>query len=221
MARKREEESTTQSHSTTTVVDKTDGEPRSESQPTADGDPSEDDKRRVQAASKSAIPGDPALGDVREFAAPHVEGRTSDPATRTEDTPARDVAPDQPATGDKATDDPEYDFPPAGDVDVALLDDEHHEGEYPPPVNVEDWVVLDGTHEDVPDRLDGHFAVVLNAPNQTAPDVNPSPNAAQSLDPEGVFIVRTRDEANTTLQLPFDAFKAVGKGGRNAVFASG
>jgi hypothetical protein len=165
---------------------------------------------------------DPSLTDPEGVARDRVEGRTSDPANRVEGVTAAEVPADL-SEGPKQSDaGPEaYPFPPGGDVDVSLVDPGNSSEEYDPPLNVDDWVILDGAHELVPDRLDGHMAYVIEAPNQTAPDVHDHPNAALTPVPDAGIKVRTRDEVNATLILPFEAFKAVGKGGRSAVLPVG
>lgn len=175
---------------------------------------------RVTRAPEAVL--DPNLTDPEGVARERVEGRTSDPANRVEGTNIADVPPDL-NEGPKSSDaGPEaYPFPPGGDVDVALVDPDGGPDEYDPPLNVDDWVVLDGSHELVPDRLDGHMAYVISAPNQTAPDVHDHPNAALTPVPDAAITVRTRDEVNATLHLPMDAFKAVGKGGRSAILPVG
>lgn len=172
----------------------------------------------TEEEAPAAVAGDPALTDPKSVAEATFEGSTSDPATREEGTTASDVPPDSPQ-GEKPSDAgaEAYPFPPGGDVEVLLLDDTEYEGEYESPLAVDDWVILDGAHELVPDRLDGHMAVVIKAPSQVAPDVVDGPNAARTPIPDEPITVRTRDEANVTLNLPADAFKAVGKGGRSGV----
>lgn len=178
------------------------------------------DPNRVTRGPEAVL--DPALTDPEGVARERVEGRTSDPANRHEDTRIGDVLPDI-SEGPKPTDGGEeaYPFPPAGDVDIALVDPGNSSEEYDPPLNVDDWVILDGNHELVPDRLDGHMAFVLNAPSQTAPDVYDHPNAALTPVPDAGITVRTRDEVNATLILPMEAFKAVGKGGRSSILPVG
>lgn len=165
---------------------------------------------------------DPALTEPGSLAKARADGRTSDPATRTEGTLAADVPPDL-NEGPKQSDagPTNYPFPPGGDVEVALAEPGSGEGEYRAALEVDDWVVLDGSHELVPDRLDGHIAYIVNAPSQAAPDVHDHPNAARTPVPDAGITVRTRDEVNATLVLPMDAFKAVGKGGRAAVLPFG
>ena len=148
------------------------------------------------------------LGDAStkdEIAQVISESEETQPADdETEDDEAAPDEEEAPATG--------------GDVDVADLDDTEYEGEFSPPLTVEDWVVLDGSHEDVPDELDGHIAYVVNAPSKPAPDADPdSLNAARVPNDDRGITVRTRDDHNSTLTLPREAFKAVGRGGRNAV----
>jgi hypothetical protein len=149
---------------------------------------------------------DPALDDPEGTARQRVEGRTSDAANRTADGPQIDDVPADINDGPKPSDGgPErYPFPQGGDVDVATVDPGSGKDEYFPNLEVEDWVILDGSHELVPDRLDGRRAVVLDAPRYLVPYD----------EKDNVWItVRTRDDVNATLQIPFAAVKEVQKGG--------
>jgi hypothetical protein len=82
---------------------------------------------------------------------------------------------------------------------------------------VDDWVVLDGDHELVPDSLDGHLAYIVDAPSVPVPGGTDFNHAARTPAPGAAITVRTRDQYNATLTLPEEAFKAVGRGGRSAV----
>lgn len=148
---------------------------------------------------------DPALVDPSKFAAERVQGTTSDASTRSADVVQADV-PSDPSSGPKRSDagPEEYPFPPQGDVDVATIDNKAHAGEYYPNLEVDDWVVLDGDHELVPDRLDGRRAIVLDAPRYLVPLEKK----------DDIWItVRTRDDVNATLHIPLAAVKEVQKGG--------
>jgi hypothetical protein len=194
---------------------------RTKNRQQADSESSEQTKQESTAGhpQTTVAPYDPALDDQTEAVKERLEGRTSDPATRAEGTTASEVEPDT-SDAAKATDaGPEaYPFPPAGDVDILLVEAGSGEGEYPPALNVDDWVVLDGSHDSVPDRLDGHLAIVVDAPSEPIPDSGRDPDHAIRTPVEDAAItVRTRDEADATLVIPFDAIKAVGRGGRSAV----
>jgi hypothetical protein len=149
---------------------------------------------------------DPALTDPEGTAIARVEGRTSDANLRKADGPQIDEVPPDITEGVKPSDGgPErYPFPQGGDVDVATVDPGSGAGEYYPNLEVDDWVVLDGSHELVPDRLDGRRAAVLDAPRYLVPFDKKD---------EVWITVRTRDEANATLQIPLAAVKEVQKGG--------
>jgi hypothetical protein len=148
---------------------------------------------------------DPALTDPVGTAKARVQNRTSDAATRRADIDLTTVSPDL-NDGPKQSDaGPEaYPFPPQGDVDVATVDPGNGKGEYFPNLEVDDWVVLDGSHDLVPDVLDGRRAVVLDAPRYLVP-FNKK---------DDVWITcRTRDDKNATLSIPLAAVKEVQKGG--------
>jgi hypothetical protein len=155
---------------------------------------------------------DPALVDPDKAAAERAEGRTSDAKTRDENTHVDEVAPDL-NVGVKPSDGGEerYPFPPQGDVEVASVEPGSGEGEYMLPLEVEDWVVLDGSHELVPDRLDGRRAAVLDAPRYLIPE---------SARADTWITCRTRDDVNATLHIPLDAVKSIEKNGTSPLVRS-
>jgi hypothetical protein len=170
-------------------------------QPLAEGnDPS------ASAAKTTAESLDPALADPVKAAKARVEGRTSDAQTRSSDGPQIDEVPPDLTEGAKPSDGgaERYPYPQGGDVDVATVDPGNGKGEYFPNLEVEDWVVLDGSHELVPDTLDGRRAVVLDAPRYLVP---------WDKKDEVWIQVRTRDDKNATLQIPLAAVKEIQKGG--------
>ena len=128
---------------------------------------------------------------------------TSDAASRVEGSLASETPADE-HQGPHASDSPSYAFPTQGDVDVATVDPGSGEGEFMAPLAVDDWVILDGSAEEVPDELDGRRAVILAAPTEAVP-----------VDEAGdqLITVRTRDDRNETLEIPFSAVKKVVKGG--------
>jgi hypothetical protein len=134
---------------------------------------------------------------------------TSDSASRLEGTTASETDPD-PSQGPHASDagSEAYPFPTQGDVDVETIDPGTGEGEHFVPPNVDDWVLLDGTADEVDDRFDGHRAVILAV--VTDPPNEPVEWANRD---EVTLTVRTRDEANATFDIPFSAVKEVIKGG--------
>lgn len=160
----------------------------------------------TDASTVSPASLDPALTDPVGTARARVEGRTSDASNRSADVRAGDVPPDRPVGGDKPSDGgPElYPFPPGGDVDVATVNAGSGNGEYFPNLEIGDSVVLDGSHELVPDRLDGRRGLVTDAPRYLVP----------MADAGNVwFTCVTRDETNTTLHIPLSATKSVDRGG--------
>lgn len=164
---------------------------------------------------------DPALADPEGTARQRVEGRTSDAANRDAGVTADEVPPDLNAGPKQSDAGPElYPFPPGGDVDVATVNASSSEDEKLQPLAADDWVVLDGTHELVPDRLDGHIAYVVDAPTILC-NCDWAPRTHEHPHPEAAITVRTRDEANATLYVPVEAFKFVGRGGRSAVMPTG
>lgn len=167
------------------------------------------------AEDAPAAPGDPALFDPQSLAEAQA-GTVNDPATRSDAEAEIEPAP---AVGAQASE--TSTAPAGGDVEVALLPADDNAGEWHAPLNVEDWVVLDGSHDEVPDRLDGHIAYVVQSHSVPAPDSQGGPNSAQALDEDAPVTVRTRDEADALLVLPLSAIKEVGRGGRNALLPHG
>lgn len=169
-------------------------------QPLAEGqDPS------ASASKTTSESLDPALVDPVGTAKARVENRTSDAATRRAEVDLTTVSPDlnegpKPSDGGNEV----YPFPPQGDVEVATVDPGNGKGEYFPNLEVDDWVVLDGSHDLVPDVLDGRRAVVLDAPRYLVP---------WDKKDEVWITVRTRDDKNATLTIPLAAVKEVQKGG--------
>lgn len=134
---------------------------------------------------------------------------TSSAEARVEGTTAAET-PADPSSGPHASDaGPEaYPFPTQGDVDVSTVDPGTGEGEFFVPPAIDDWVLLDGTADEVDDRYDGHRAVIL------AVTTDPPNEPVAWDDKDAVTLtVRTRDEANATLDIPFSAVKEVIKGG--------
>jgi hypothetical protein len=74
--------------------------------------------------------------------------------------------------------------------------------------------VLDGSHDLVPDRLDGVAAAILQAPRILC-NCDWAPTTHEHTDPDAAIIVRTRDDTGATLALPMDAFKEIARGGRH------
>lgn len=209
-------EETTTEPETTTVS----GEEASDSEATDAGGP-----QPTEASEQPSGPsGDPALDDPEAFAAERFEGTTSDAATRAEGTVAAEVAPDAPAA-EKPSDagEEQYPFPPQGDVEVATVPEAAaKDDEFPPAFNVDDWVQLDGSHDAVPDVLDGHIAIILKAPSEPVGDAQEGdPYAARTPIQDENIIVRTRDKYNAVLSVPLDAIQAVGRGGRTELVPFG
>lgn len=152
---------------------------------------------------------DPALTDPDKAARERVKGRTSDAANRKAGVTHAEVPPDLHA-GVKPSDagSEQYPFPPQGDVEVATVDPGSGKGEYMPALTDEDWVVLDGSSDLVPDRLDGRRAIVIDAPRYLIP--------VDKLD-ETWITVRTRDDVNATLHIPLSAVKEIQRGGKSPV----
>jgi hypothetical protein len=135
-----------------------------------------------------------------EVARERVEGRTSDAASRTEDQRAADVPADR-FVSVKASDagPDQYPFPPQGDVDIATVPVEEHDGEVIPPIPVGAWVRL-GSSDNVPERFWGHLAAVVESPTfLTNGDLAPRTYETQ---PDDVtIVVKTRDEADALLRI--------------------
>lgn len=152
---------------------------------------------------------DPALTDPDKAARERVKGRTSDAANRKAGVTHAEVPPDL-SDGVKASDSgsTQYPFPPQGDVEVATVDPGSGKGEFMPALTDEDWVVLDGDHDLIPDRLGGRRAIVVDAPRYLIP--------VDKLD-ETWVTVRTRDDVNATLHIPLSAVKEIQRGGKSPV----
>jgi len=174
----------------------------------------------IQAGSLSDVgegatvgPQDPALTDPTAGAIERSEGRTSDAANREAGVLQGDVPPDLNEGAKPSDAGPEaYPFPPGGDVEIATIPEGDSQGEFMAPLEAEDWVILDGSHEMVPDRLDGHYAVVIDAPRIMC-NCDWAPRTHEHMHPTAAILVRTRDEANATFAVPFEAFKQVLRGG--------
>src|SRR5262245_20839326 len=101
------------------------------------------------------------LDDPASVVTERLEGKTSEAASRVEGVTYDDVEPDPSTAPDKASDDESYTFPPGGDVDTLTIDPGSGDGEFFTPPTIEDWVVLDGEADEVPNALDGARAAVL------------------------------------------------------------
>lgn len=135
---------------------------------------------------------DPMLVDPAGVQKAALAGSTSDPSTHVEGYAIADVTADPSTATDKASDAEDYAFPQGGDFDVALLEPVEAEGELFVPPSIEDWVVLDGESEAVPDILGGRRAAIITV------DPEPVPLA----DKDSVELtVRTRDDTNATLHI--------------------
>lgn len=111
----------------------------------------------------------------------------------------------------QSDDAPEAEQLPVLDVDVADVPDKKFKGESPPLVLAGYWARL-AVHEDVPERFQGHIAAILESPWTSSPYANDEQAAAIAgyrYDKDKLFLVRTRDEADATLELPFEAFSEV------------
>jgi len=166
-------------------------------------------KKKAQKRNKGTdSPLDPMLVDPIAAQQERFAGTTSDASTRAEGTVASDVDPDPADDPNKPSDAENYAFPPAGDVDIATVDPGSGEGESLVAPTLEDWVVLDGSHDAVPDALDGRRAVILQLiPLQ---DVY-----TQEEWDDTSLTVRTRDDYGATLTIPTDAIKTIQRGGVN------
>jgi hypothetical protein len=152
--------------------------------------------------------GDP-LTDPDTFARTRAQGRTSDAAARSADIRAGDVAPDLNDAVDKPSDagPDQYPFPPGGDVEQATVDAGSGADELQAPLSVEDWVVL-GDGEDIPERLHGRRAAVIDPRDAGVP--------WSEDDASDTFVqVRTRDEVNATLTIPLSDVAEIVRGGRD------
>jgi hypothetical protein len=168
-----------------------------------DSSPPDEDSTEEPASSL-----DPMLVNPEKVARERVSGSTSDALNRVENARASDVKPDAQVDAVKSSDAgaEAYPFPPQGDVDVATVDPGSGEGESMPALTAEDWVILDGSSDAVPDRLDGRPAVVLSAPAEPMTEENKD---------DYEITVRTRDDVNATLTIPLSAVKSIDRGGRN------
>jgi hypothetical protein len=172
------------------------------------------EKKEQIAAKKRELKGnrqlDPMIVDPAAEQRERFDGTTSDASTRQEGVVARDVPPDPNDDPNKPSDAEDYDFPPGGDVDIATVEVIESEGESFVRPSIEDWVVLDGASESVPDALDGRRAVILDVRvrGEYAEDLIP----AEDL-PDVTLTVRTRDDYSATLYIPWDAVKELQKRG--------
>jgi hypothetical protein len=174
-------------------------------------------KKKEIKAKKKEISGDrqldPMIVDPAAEQRERFDGTTSDASTRAEGVPARDVPPDPNDDPNKPSDAEDYDFPPGGDVDISTVEViEPAAGEHYIRPSLEDWVVLDGSHEAVPDALDGRRAVILDVrvDGEYAEDLIP----VEDID-KVTLTVRTRDDYSATLYIPWDAVKDLQKQGRS------
>jgi len=146
---------------------------------------------------------DPALNDPVGTAQAAAEGTSIDAATHVEGFEG-EVAPG-PSSGAQAS---EGATVVSGDFDQATAEVIESDTEWFPGINADDWVVLDGASERVPDALDGARAVVLNAPTE-----------AVLYGERGTveLTVRTRDQYNATLSILGEDVKQVLKGSQTVV----
>lgn len=156
-------------------------------------DPDAPSSSEEASSDLSTTPGglDPMLVDPDAQQRAAFEGTSNDPATHVEGVAIEDVKL-APAQGDFPSDAEDYPFPQGGDVDDALRERVEAEGEVFVPPNIEDWVVLDGESEAVPDLLGGRRAVIINV------DPEPVPWAEKD---DVELTVRTRDDTNATLYI--------------------
>jgi len=162
------------------------------------------EEEAAEDAPAPAEPGpatqDPAIVNPDETAAARVEGTTSDAAMHVEGVELGNVPADS-SVGPHSTDAPDYPFPVAGDVEVATVDagsgaDESFSG-----INADDWVVLQGGNDVVPESLVGARAAVISS--------DPA-GAVPLADKDSVMLtVRTRDDKNATLTVPLSAVKVL------------
>ena len=105
------------------------------------------------------------------------------------------------------------------DVDVASIADPtaEYEGEHIAPLNAESWVVLDGSHDEVPDEYDGKVAAVLAWPVSTDHNLDTGTTTTYA-SPNGTYLVKERGQG-VTLSLPVDAFQEIHTHGRPDQFA--
>lgn len=100
----------------------------------------------------------------------------------------------------------------ATDVDVADVPAKSHKGEHNPPLNAETFVVLDGSHKEVPKELDGKVAAVIDFPTTTEQDPDTGETVSY-LPPKASITVKTLDQGQI-LHVPYEAFKQVSTNGR-------
>lgn len=154
------------------------------------------------------------------------KSKTATPPKSTEEaekkkdpTVVSDVATDQVVTNYPEGAVPSELFPQrrAVDVDVADIEnpDKKHKGETHPPLNAETWVVLDGSHKDVPKELDGKVGAVIDWPTTEVVDEDTG-ERRQILPPKAAITVKMRAQGQI-LHLTMDAFKEVHTNGRASV----
>lgn len=105
----------------------------------------------------------------------------------------------------------------SGDVDVADIEnpDKSYKGEHAAPLNAETWVILDGSHKDVPDEYDGHLAAVTAYPTSVIHDTDTGVTH-EEMPKNGLVTVKERSQG-AVLTLPMEAFKSVHPNGRAGV----
>jgi hypothetical protein len=160
--------------------------------------------KKKKAAEPQTGSQDPYLVDPVGTTQARIEGTTSDAAQHTEGNLASETPPDPPTYDDKASDAEDYAFPVGGDVDVATVDPGSGEGELIPVPSVEEWVVLDGSAEEVPDALAGRRAVVLSIEPRQDFYTQEEWDAA-------LLTVRTRDDYAATIVVPTTAVESTHK----------
>ena len=169
----------------------------------------EETTTRKRSSKKSAAAdtggADPMLVDPASVVTERLEGATSNAASRVEGTTYEDVSSDPSTATDHASDAEDYAFPPSGDVDVLTVDAGSGDGEFFTPPTIEDWVVLDGEADEVPDALDGARAAVLG---YTLPEGVEEPIPWEDRE-QVILSVKTRDQYNALLSVPFSAVKRV------------
>lgn len=78
-----------------------------------------------------------------------------------------------------------------------------------------------GKHKLVPERYEGVVAMVIEAPRYQCPGCDVSYRLHEHQPPDTVFTVRTRDDADTILSLPRDAFDKIAPEGRVGLLPHG
>jgi len=162
-------------------------------------------KKKSKAKSDASASQDPMLNDPESVVRERLSGTTSDAATHSEGNVAADVPPDPDNNPDKASDAEDYEFPPGGDVDILTVEAGSGEGEFFVPPTIEDWVVLNGNAAEVPDALDGARAAVLG---YSLPEGVEEPIPYADRD-QVILQVKTRDQYNALLHIPFSAVSKV------------